>query len=262
MANKIICQPLGGLANRMRTVAGAIDLAQRLNRKLTVIWTCDETLNEQFSRLFAPIDGVEVVECRLTSLKYKLLWRYYKNVKRYKVLDDNFIIAHGKNTSEQWLNMLKDDNLYILSCQNATLTEDFSMFVPSNDLHPSIEPGEDVIGIHIRRTDNEMSVKYSPTHLFVEKIEEEISTNPQAKFYLATDDPQEENQLKERFGEHILTYQKQSLDRNDPQAIRDAAIDLFNLSRCKRIYGSYYSSFSDTAAYIGKTEKTVLKLPE
>lgn len=260
--SKIICQPLGGLANRMRTVAGAIDLAKRLNRKLIVVWTCDESLNERFSRLFAPIEGVEVVECQLRALKYKLLWRYYKNVKRYKILDDNFIIANGKNTSDQWLNMLKNDNLYILSCQNATLTEDFSMFEPSVDLRSSLIPCGDVIGIHIRRTDNEMSVKYSPTHLFIKKIEDEINANPNAKFYLATDDPQEEAFIKERFGEHILTYQKQSLDRNDPQAIRDAAIDLFNLARCKRIYGSYYSSFSDTAAYIGKTEKTVLKLSE
>ena len=60
------------------------------------------------------------------------------------------------------------------------------------------------------------------------------------------------------FPNTITVYDKQSLDRNDPIAIRDAVIDLYNLAHCKKIYGSYYSSFSDIAALWGGIEKEVL----
>lgn len=259
----IICQPLGGLANRMRAVAGAADLARRLGRKLTIVWTSDRTLNARWNELFYPARGFKVVDCRLYSFKYKLISVFYKHLLRYHKLDDKAICHYGKNTSEEWLGMLAGKSLWIESCENATLTEDFSMFRPKSSLARYIVTSKErTVGIHIRRTDNEMSVRWSPTRLFVELIEKEIAANPRATFYLATDDPQEEVAIKERFGERILTYKKQSLDRNEPQAIRDAVLDLFNLANCKKIYGSYYSSFSDTAAIIGNIEKIVVKLRE
>ena len=116
------------------------------------------------------------------------------------------------------------------------------------------------VGLHIRRSDNEMSIKYSPTELFLEAIEKEIESNPSVKFYLATDDSQEEKLITERFGDRICTYRKRSVDRNTEVAIVDAMIDLTNLASCKKIYGSYYSSFSDVAAIWGNIEKEVLKL--
>ena len=59
-----------------------------------------------------------------------------------------------------------------------------------------------------------MSIKYSPTELFLEAIEKEIENNPAVKFYLATDDSQEEKLITERFGDRICTYKKRSVDRN------------------------------------------------
>lgn len=52
------------------------------------------------------------------------------------------------------------------------------------------------------------------------------------------------------------------MDRNTEVAIVDAMIDLTNLASCKKIYGSYYSSFSDVAAIWGNIEKEVLKLSD
>lgn len=105
-----------------------------------------------------------------------------------------------------------------------------------------------------------MSIKYSPSELFLEAIEKEIENNSAVKFYLATDDSQEEKLITERFGDRICTYKKRSVDRNTEVAIVDAMIDLTNLASCYKIYGSYYSSFSDVAAIWGNIEKKVLKL--
>ena len=137
---------------------------------------------------------------------------------------------------------------------------DYSIFKVTEEIkRHTLHSHDNIIVIHIRRTDNEMSVRYSPTELFIRKIEEEINVNPTQQFYLATDDKTEEGHLLQMFPDNITVYEKQSLDRNDPIAIRDAVIDLYNLAQCKKIYGSYYSSFSDIAALWGGIEKEVLK---
>ena len=42
-------------------------------------------------------------------------------------------------------------------------------------------------------------------------------------------------------------------------AIKDALIDLYGLSRCRLILGSYWSSFSETAAAIGGSELLIVR---
>lgn len=249
--NLIIVQPLGGLCNRMRTIAGAVDLANRLNRQVVVIWTSDPTLNAPYKLIFdtAPF---KIIECKLPSCKYRFYYHYYKDVLGYHIIDDTWIIANCRGNSSDWINDLKD--IYIYSCQNITLSDDFTMFSLSPVLRQRINADicdNNTIGIHIRRTDNLNSIKYSPTSSFIKKIEEELQENSKAKFYLATDDKNEELELVERFGNHIITYKKEALDRNNSKAIQDAAIDLYHLAQCKKIYASYFSSFSDVAALWG-----------
>ena len=95
------------------------------------------------------------------------------------------------------------------------------MFKISNEIAQNIlNFGKDTIGIHIRRTDNKKSVLFSPTELFVERIDQEITENKNVKFYLATDDLNEERFMKQRYGDRIICYPKTSLDRNNPQAMR------------------------------------------
>jgi len=72
-------------------------------------------------------------------------------------------------------------------------------------------------------------------------------------FFLATDSPEEEQDMKKLFGDRIITFAKK-LDRNNPEAIQDALVDLLCLSKTRKIIGSFYSSFSDIAADIGYIE--------
>lgn len=54
--NEITLVPVGGLANRMRTMASALTLAQQTNSKLKVIWFPTWDLYAPFDSLFEPID--------------------------------------------------------------------------------------------------------------------------------------------------------------------------------------------------------------
>jgi hypothetical protein len=116
-----------------------------------------------------------------------------------------------------------------------------------------------VIGVHIRRTDNRQSLAYSSTSEFIELMQAEIRKDGNTKFFVATDSQIEEDNLKQVFPGRILTYQKQSLDRNDPAAIQDAVVDLYCLSKCRKLIGSYYSSFTDTAYQINGIDYTIVK---
>ena len=260
--DKIIVQPLGGLCNRMRVIVGAAELAKQMNRQLVVIWTQDATLNAKFSDLFESIP-YKVIERSLHSLKYKALYHWYKDFCRCMILDDQWISdnARGKEY-DAWKDKIESRNLFLQTNLDILFGGDYSLLKPRISVIKAlnnVKCDKNTIGLHIRRTDNANAVKYSPTSLFFAKVEEELKANPQIKFYLATDDPNEEKAFIEKFGESILIYQKHSLDRNNPIAIKDALVDLYNLSHCRKIYGSYWSSFSDTAALWSGIEKIELK---
>lgn len=260
--DKIIVQPLGGLCNRMRVIVGAVELAKQMHRQLVVIWTQDATLNAKFSDLFEPIP-YKVIECSLDSWRYKVLYHWYKDIKHSMILDDEWISnnARGKEY-DVWRDKIECRNLFLQTNLDILLDGDYSIFrVQTSVIEElnNVECDENTIGLHIRRTDNVKAIECSPTSLFIEKVEEELRYNPTMKFYLATDDAEEEKAFISRFGERILIYHKHSLDRNNPIAIKDALVDLYNLSHCKKIYGSYWSSFSDTAALWSRIEKIEVK---
>ena len=258
----VVVQPMGGLCNRMRTICGAASLACKIHGELKVIWTMDGSLNIGFSEIFESFP-CKVYEVQLSSLKYKLLYHWYKDICRYKILDDEWVnkYARGKHF-DTWSNLIGHRGNLIISSSDILFDGDYKMFIPNNRTLQTLNTvccNSNTIGIHIRRTDNEMSIKHSPTQLFLGKVREELHANPDAKFYLATDDPVEEERFLSEFGDCILVYKKHSFDRNDPIAIKDALIDLYNLSQCKKILASYYSSFSDVAALWGNIEKEVIK---
>tara|TARA_R110000737_G_scaffold196453_3_gene217086 strand:+ start:115 stop:489 length:375 start_codon:yes stop_codon:yes gene_type:complete len=66
------------------------------------------------------------------------------------------------------------------------------------------------VGIHIRRSDHKLSRQFSPTHLFLDAMKEELQREPATKFFLSTDDTEEERPLIERFGERVRIYRRRS----------------------------------------------------
>lgn len=264
MQNQIIVQPSGGLCNRMRTIVSAVTLAEKMGCSVSVIWTRDITLNCSFNDLFSDFP-IQVKEFRLASLPQRLYWFYLTRIKGYSVITDSWIVENARDKAENtFLSKLQGKNLLIYACQDIIRYGDYGIFQVNKQLEQSLLPDVDqrCIGIHIRRSDNDLSIKESPTILFEKKIEEELLSNPYAKFYLATDDLREELHLKEKYGDRIITFQKHSYDRNDPMAIKEALTDLRHLSKCKKLYGSYMSSFSDVASFWGGIEKETLRYAE
>lgn len=276
----IIIRTIGGLCNRMRALNSAIHLG-KINKqnRIKLVWERNKDLNASFNDLFEPIEGVKVAEYNpifnhfdlfakrkktiVQKIKYKALKHYFK-VLEYKYLD-NQTIRNYRYNSDYWENL--KPNVVLDTCYDffeiKPETNHYQLFVPRYHLKKRIKHevsrfGDYTVGLHIRRTDNKNAIEYSSTDLFIDKMEALLKNNPETRFFLATDDPQLEDDLCKRFGSTILTQKSKDLDRNSKKAIEDAVVDLYSLSQTQLILGSYWSSFSNVAAEINKKELIII----
>ena len=253
-------EPLGGLCNRMRTIASFYTAARETGRTLTVVWLRDAGMNCPCARLFALPGDVTVVEgpfvskpvMRLRSISRKLTHR--ASGRRFDRTVENW--EAKKALTPESVRALKGKSLYASSCyslESEYEKYDYAIFKPAPDIQKLADGvtkrfPANCVGVHIRRTDNVQSIEASRTADFVERMRREVEADPEVGFFLATDSPEEERQLKAKFPRRILTYEKRSLQRDSEQGIVDAYVDYLCLSRTRKIYGSFYSSFSRCAA--------------
>lgn len=256
----VIIQPEGGLCNRMRAVCSAMEVAKRKHTKLIVLWCCNADLNAPFELLFKPIKGITVINYNSSKDIRRL---FLCKISRMKI-DDQDIIANRVNGE---LNDLFYDNLelplYIRTfTQFYNIEELLKIFHPATRINKKIDAvmkqyGEYTVGVHIRRTDQEKSIEYSKTENFIDLMKKEFVKNPNVKFYLATDDFEEERTIRKEFPECIISNTNRTLSRQSKEGMIDAIIDLYCLASCKKVIGSYWSSFTDVAAAMNNIEKLI-----
>lgn len=83
-------------------------------------------------------------------------------------------------------------------------------------------------------------------------MEDEIEKHD-ANFYVTTDDAEVLMKLKSQFSEkRLIIYEDKILDRNSTIGIQDALVDMICLSKCRKIIGSYRSTFSLIPSIMGE----------
>lgn len=269
----LIIEPIGGLANRMRVIVSAINLKKQLNFDLSCIWEENSELNASFNTLFEEIGGIKFINkpCKYNYLKST---NQKKQGRKKIVMLINKIIGFDyclkQSDFSETINILdilkKNKRVYIRTCEEFSpyTNEDFCIFKPVKHLLEKIQFNTlqynlNTIGLHIRRSDNLMSIEFSPLDLFIDRIEQEIIKCNDVNFFISTDDTSIEKLLIERYLGRILITRNKILNRDTEEGIKDAVVDMFSLSATSRIYGSYWSSFSDIAARIGNIECITLK---
>lgn len=266
-ADPIVAVPEGGLCNRMRVVDSLLALGEAVARPTKVIWEMNEALNCPFGDLFLPPAGeFEVADVKAEGRVGKLATRIRDVASRVRgctVLQQPDVLALSKEP-EKLRRLARGSRLYMRT---------YSRFWQASRPFASLRPVPAIagvvqqhaprlarsVGVHIRRTDNAASTRHSPVSAFVELMKAEQSLDAGVSFFVATDSPEVLDELRGVFGEAILSHEKISLSRSDPAAIRDAAIDLYCLAACRKLLGSYWSSFSDTAAEINGIEIVIVK---
>jgi hypothetical protein len=253
----------------MRVIDSALSIAVPLGLDLWLWWQIDHDFGGRFDALWvrpAAIKKIIEVDVRSWSGRARRFlmnhslpvrgWQYVHPVKLERGL--------ARDDSSAILTMLSGRNTFLATCHRF-----FSSERPYQELQPvpaimtSVErltaDFDDIVGVHIRRADNTKAIACSPTEEFAAVIANELALNPSTRFFIATDSPEEEEFLKRKFPGKTLSFPKSSLDRSRERAIQDAMIDLYCLSRCRKLIGSYWSSFSETAWQINGIEHVIIK---
>jgi hypothetical protein len=272
----IYIETTGGLANRMRALASGISISKELDTELVCIWVENSELNASFEQIFEKIKGVDfrTKSKKLSYLKFSNQANLYKRILAKiinKLIGINFYLKEkdilklsSEDRREFIINAVKKHKrVYLKTCeQYGSIDNELKYFKPIKEINELINTVSwkfslNTIGVHIRRSDHTVSIQNSPTSLFIEKIAQNIRLNSDVNFFLSTDDPGVEQELKALFGDKIICFEK-VLSRDSLIGIQHALVDMYCLSKCSMIYGSYWSSFSALAAQLTQIKLEIL----
>ncbi|HEY9046534.1 MAG TPA: hypothetical protein VIN08_11590 [Ohtaekwangia sp.] len=261
--------PMGGLGNRLRVIASAISLSQATHEPLIIHWRKNAELNCSYDELFN-WNGAYHVQENLT-LANRLLNLTKRVISlRKKVFVSNNEIYTNRNSG--WSKERFDDFFFRAAQKNNLVIETDWCFYSYKSSHFP-QPTQEILseintvtskyrspiyGVHIRRTDHDLSIRESPTELFIETMEREIAQNPLTQFFVATDNAVIMQDIKTKFREAVISYSNEK-SRETSLGIKEALIDMFCLAATKKIYGSYWSSFSEIASEIGAVPLVIVK---
>lgn len=266
----IIIHPYGGLCNRMRCIDSGIHLARELGQEMTVIWQPTSELNACFEDLFSPPGSFLIREHPPPLISRAVFGKRPSHCLLRAVFKktNNLLLLEGRLKhifrEENVLSQLSPyRNIYVYSDDRFMYPEVYDAFRPTERIQRVVDAftrrfREDTVGIHIRRTDHEQATRESPISLFVERMEDRLNKDPKANFFLATDDITVKRMLTERFGGAVIT-QEAELSRKTKSGVAAAVVDLFVLAQTGTIWGSYGSSFCETAHYLGNNDFILLR---
>lgn len=261
--NTLYLEPCAGLGNRMLALLSGYALAKKNDYHLTVIWKREAPCNCPIEKLFTLPEDVTVISIyEHNRFKYPVR-NFCGRCKKKMVLNQcGTFIECGeadqlyKKNGIDAVDRLLEGDIYLKSCGifydwgdlriNEVIRPVEKTQILLDKLRRNIQ-GNHVVGVHIRRTDHAQAIQNSPIELFVKKMDE--LWDKCDGFYLATDDASVKDEMRQRYGSKIATYDC-NLKRDSIQGIIDAFIDLYMLGSCEAIIGSYGSTFSKVAAML------------
>lgn len=257
--------PKAGLGNRMRGIASAYRLAQSIDEKLEIVWINNHECNCSPRLLFELPEHVVVKDIPWIPVPLAVRMRIQDLIRSvFKKNRDLVLLDEDLWDMEQsFIKSLKGKNIYIETAAGWDCEEEdsFDIFNVNSELIHNVEcflktnhlNDKELIGVHIRRTDMESATEESPRESFVNCMQKELQDNPDVCFYLATDDVSEKEFFRNAFGTNYIYCQDIVTDRQSPAGIQKALEEIVLLGKCKKIYGTKGSSFSNLAADMSHT---------
>lgn len=271
-------EPIAGLGNRMQVLASAYFLAKKYQKKLCILWNNDSDLAADFEDIFEALPNVRVIKVTTDGYHTKPFLRLKSERLRKKLLSTCSYVAEINTWSSriclQEICSVVDEgvrgaeDVYVKSWKFFTpvyedqeITLDFlrpskKVLLRGRTLFERI--GSDVVGVHIRRTDHEGAIADSPTEAFFREMERELERDGNCRFFVATDDQEVQREILSRFGEKVLLKENKSWGRTRTEGMLDACVDLWALSKCRKILGSKGSTFGQIAAKLGNSQLEIV----
>lgn len=284
----IYCSPVGGLANKMRHIASAKVLAENMGYDFFICDWIDNSITPGFDTAFNINNDYKIgLVNENVDLKVYYQWVNGAGINIIKFSDpknDNTILSvngyYDLNVIKKFNNIHFSglDIIVILNKPPDLWEKEYEHFLQKIDpiekiknKLPTINPN--VIGVHIRRGDNALSIKNSPTHRFITFFDQHKND----EIFLSTDDKELEDQIKSDYdnvfvNEKVGFHDSKTIIRSDIRttvdstkskedlirSLEEAVIDLYTLSKCRTIYGSSDSSFTQMASKINKSNLIII----
>jgi len=262
----LVVKVAGGLCNRLRTIAIYKTIAEHLDRHFLLVWPIDKPMCfTSFDSLFDNDFLITpMMEASLRTTTYKEININYgiRGATQYAGRCNASMDYYKDEHKLGWLPTIKEDTLIVNTiCKfkpkfidedifESRFQENLNDLTLKHNIEKSVIDfvganfSEDIVGVHIRRTDRKECFEKSPDALFIERIKESDK-----KHFLATDSIQTQEKFQKSFGDQICVYRKTfTNDPMRPSTGIDAAIDLMLLSKTASLLGSYGSSFSYIAS--------------
>ncbi|MEQ9443833.1 MAG: hypothetical protein RIG62_32635 [Cyclobacteriaceae bacterium] len=275
----IILIPNAGLCNRMRAIDSTIALSQEIGAPLRIYWKQNDVLNCRFHDLFEPIP--EALANIIEVQKVPVFFRNVENIRQapLRFMFENFQKTYiNKRLLSQEVSRLHRDcfDFKTLAAHKNILIEAesrffggkttpmYQYFKPIYEIEAAIQEvtqpfSAHTIGVHIRRSDNEKAINHSPLELFIQVMQKEISFDPRTTFFVASDSESTKKTLIGIFGDKLMFSNQKKGDRNTKEGMKQAVVDLYALSKTKKLLGSYWSSFSHTASHLSGIQEIIVR---
>lgn len=263
----IIFITANGLGNRLRTIGSLQNVARKTGHKLFVVWSKEFDLNADFSDFFEPTEDFLVLNIKINKWTRNFLSHYFlypriTKLLRALIVSASYIQSHSE--IEMIDDFQKNKLILIRTCYEFTKQYNLDSFRFNNQVKQQsvIEKNkicrENLIGIHIRRGDHAISSEYSSSELFEAYIKDVERKNQGKTFYIASDSVDEKEKLKCKYGTSVITQPVSSYDRGTKEGMIESAIELYNLSCCCLVVGSFTSTFSEMASRLGHSKLEIL----
>lgn len=240
-----------GLSNRLCWLIGLYTwnfLQKCPNKKCCVYvkWDKSNATNGYFLEIFSNINFIKWV---------KNDKEVPKNIKRFK----------GQHSVPNVFKMFNIDIDTETECMIFGLLKFKKEIIDEGNNFIKNNFGYKTIGLHVRRTDHIGLAKrrgnYTSDSYFFNLISNMIKNDSKIKFYLSTDNGNTQELYKNKFGEYIITRIQINKSDNNLRhtSLKDAGIDLYLLSMCHHVEGSFHSSFSRVALMLNLNRRNEIK---
>jgi hypothetical protein len=263
MLKHLIVEPRGGLCNRLRAIASAKRLCTMHHIRGTILWTWgdyDELLQtDPTMEWIAKIPAK--IEKSYTRVRHLLAMEggNYQNRRIWVTKETGIILStlYAFNAFEE--------PRPIGVCDLAPWLPMPSKLILNKVRHFKEAHFNNTVGMHMRRTDCTQAFKETPDELYFKEAAKLIGSGQ--SIFLATDNRDVENMMRDKYGNKIIVYPKNpELVKRWPrksfsfQETADDLIDLFLLASCRIVIGTPASSYSVLATmYNGSPKCRLLK---
>lgn len=237
-----------GLCNRIKTVVSGMRLRDERRRpRLVLRWPVDGDCGCPFGELFDnPFDVAPSIP-RSDVPDYWRLWIADGEVP--PGFASNYAAADGRSIDLEYHRI--PERLRRLYAPH------FAALSPLPAIRDRVEElaaglPADAVGVHVRRGDFRRPGRPAQNdQQFFAAMDAVLGERPGARFLLATDSEETERLFVERYRAGVVRHPKQTRARDCARAIRDALVDLLLLARCSHLIGTYSSTFSEVAWWLG-----------